>query len=208
MLQQIVKWIGDKKIFCRKRKINEERALGMLLYHASLSYEKTGFFVEASHEAVREWVAKGRELFYHHLIKESRKRIAVDEKIIKSGKQRVYLWAAVDLDREKVIAVFISQGGSYMEALQFLKRVKRVCKGKLPRVCVDGGKWYPWAFERLGFRYTITNFGSRSAIERFFSLVVWRIRRFWEYFPSNATVQSVERWCEAFAGVTNYLRRC
>lgn len=55
----------------------------MLLYHAGLSYEKTGLFVGASHEGVRKWVAKGRELFHSTITKENRKRIAVDEKEIK-----------------------------------------------------------------------------------------------------------------------------
>jgi len=47
----------------------------MLLYPAGLSYEKAGLFVGASHEAVREWVSKGRELFYHSLIRERRKEL-------------------------------------------------------------------------------------------------------------------------------------
>lgn len=67
MIQQIVEWIENKNIFCRERKSNEERAMGMMLYHAGLSYEKAGLFVGASHEAVREWIAKGRELFYTRL---------------------------------------------------------------------------------------------------------------------------------------------
>jgi len=99
------------------------------------------------------------------------------------------------LDGEKVIAVFVSKGRSYLEAIQFLVRVREVCKGELPRVFVDGGKWYPWALKGLGFRYTVITFGPRSAIERFFSLVDWRIRRFWGYFPPNASVKSVEIWC-------------
>jgi DNA-directed RNA polymerase specialized sigma24 family protein len=33
----------------------------MLLYYAGLSYEKAGSFVQASHEAVREWYQKGRQ---------------------------------------------------------------------------------------------------------------------------------------------------
>jgi DNA-directed RNA polymerase specialized sigma24 family protein len=45
----------DNHIFSRERKTNEQRALGMLLYYAGLSYEKAGSFVNASHEAVRKW---------------------------------------------------------------------------------------------------------------------------------------------------------
>ncbi len=41
----------------------EQRALGMLLYYTGLSYKKVSSFVNASHEAVRKWYQKGRELF-------------------------------------------------------------------------------------------------------------------------------------------------
>jgi transposase-like protein len=59
------------------------RALGMLLYHAGLSYEKAGMFAGASYEAVREWYQKGKELFEESIEKKRRKWIAVDEKEIK-----------------------------------------------------------------------------------------------------------------------------
>jgi hypothetical protein len=62
-VNQVEKWLEERKIFSRKRKSNKLRALGMLLYHAGLSYEKAGMFAGASYEAVREWYQKGRELF-------------------------------------------------------------------------------------------------------------------------------------------------
>ncbi len=40
LLKQIAKWLEDKQIFQRERKSNEQRALGMLLYNAGLSYKK------------------------------------------------------------------------------------------------------------------------------------------------------------------------
>ncbi len=62
-VKQVVKWLEDRKIFSRKRKSNKQRALGMLLYYASLSYEEAGMFAGASYEAVREWYQKGKVLF-------------------------------------------------------------------------------------------------------------------------------------------------
>jgi hypothetical protein len=66
-VQRIVTWIEDKQIFSRERKSNEQRALGMLLYDAGLSYEKAGSFANASHEPVREWYQKCRD-YHMHLI--------------------------------------------------------------------------------------------------------------------------------------------
>ena len=60
IIERIVKWMEEKKIFVRERKSNTQRALGMLLYHAGLSYNKTAVFVNASYEAVRKWYRKGK----------------------------------------------------------------------------------------------------------------------------------------------------
>jgi len=78
----------------------------------------------------------------------------------------------------------------------------------LPHVFIDGGSWYPWALQRYSFNHTVVHFGPRSAVERLFSLVDWMIRRFWEIFPETASIKSVERWSEAFAGFTNLFRGC
>ena len=82
-VQRIVLWLENNHIFSRERKTNEQRALGMLLYYAGLSYEKACSFVHASSEAVRKWYQKGRDLFERSTEKKRRKWIAVDEKEIK-----------------------------------------------------------------------------------------------------------------------------
>jgi transposase-like protein len=81
----------------------------------------------------------------------------------------IFIWGAVDLDDEKVVAVCVSFGRSGLEAKSFLKKVKRACMGELPRIFIDGGTWYPWALRVVGFvKYTVVSFGPRSAIERLF----------------------------------------
>jgi transposase-like protein len=203
LLKQIVEWLEKKKIFRRKRKKNEKRALGMLLYKAGLSYRKAGEIVGVSHEAIREWYQKGRSLFAQTPVRK-RKWIAIDEKEIDINGKKVYLWSAVDIDNEEVIAVMVTRWRCSLDTLRLLKKVREKCSGKLPRVFVDGGDWYPWALQRYGFRYTVVHFGPRSAVERWFSQVDWRIRRFWETFPETASEQSIERWTAAFAGFTNF----
>ena len=204
LLKQIVKWLEDKKIFSRKRKSNEMRALGMLLYYAGLSYEKAGMFVGASYEAVREWYQKGKELFEESIEKKRRKWIAVDEKEIKINGVTIFIWGAVDIDDEKVLAVWVSFGRSGLEAKAFLKKVRDTCKGRLPRIFIDGGSWYPWALRVVGFkRYAVVSFGPRSAIERLFSDIERRIRQFWNGFIGKYSRESMERWVKAFVGFRN-----
>ena len=204
-VQKIITWIEEKQIFSRERKSNEQRALGMLLYNAGLSYEEAGSFANASHEAVRKWYQKGKELFEESTKKKKRKWIAIDEKEIKLNGTTVFIWGAVDLDDEKVIALWVFFGRSGLEAMIFLKKVKNACKGKLPRVFIDGGTWYPWALRRMGFkRHTVLSFGPRSAIERLFGDIEQRIRQFWNGFIGKYTRDSMERWVEAFAGFRNW----
>ena len=83
---------------------------------------KPVLFIQASHEAVREWYQKGRELFEGLMEKKRRKWIAVDE---------------------KVIAVWVSFGRSGLETMAFLKKVKHACKGKLSRIFIDRRSCYP-----------------------------------------------------------------
>jgi transposase-like protein len=204
IVKQVVKWLEDRKIFSRERKSNEQRAQGILLYHAGLSYEKAGIFTGVSYEAVREWYQKGKELFEASTKRKVRKWIAVDEKEIKINGTTIFIWGAVDIDDEKVIAVWVSFGRSSLEAAGFLKKVRAACDGRLPRVFVDGGTWYPWALNKTGFkRFTVVAFGHRSAIERFFGDIECRIRRFWNGFIGNYNIKSMQLWIEAFAGFRN-----
>jgi len=204
LLKRIAKWLDDNEIFQRERKSNEQRALGMLLYNAGLSYKKAGSFVNASYEAVREWYQKGKEIFDQSVEVIKRKRIAVDEKEMKINGITVFIWAAVDLDDEKIIATWVSFGRSGLEAKSFLKKVKSACIGRLPRIFIDGGSWYPWALNAVGFRrYTVVTFGPRSAIERLFGYIEWRIRRFWNGFIGKYSRESMERWVKAFLGFKN-----
>ncbi len=204
LIKQIVKWLDERKIFSRKRKSNKQRSLGMLLYNAGLSYEKAGMFAGASYEALREWYQKGKELFEESTEKKIRKWIAVDEKEITINGTTIFIWGAVDLDGEKILAVWVSFGRSGLEAKAFLKKVKDTCKGRLPWIFIDGGVWYPWALRIIGFkRHTVVSFGPRSAIERLFGDIEWRIRKFWNGYFGKYNRDSMERWVKAFAGFRN-----
>ena len=63
-VQRIVMWLEDNQIFSRERKSNEQRALGMLLYYAGLSYEKAGSFVHASVKSTMKRIATFCHILY------------------------------------------------------------------------------------------------------------------------------------------------
>jgi transposase-like protein len=131
VLEHIVEILESRKIFLRERKSNEDRALVMVLYKAGLSYEKAGEIVGVSHEAIREWYQKGKELFECAPPKE-RKRIAIDEKEIDIKGKKVYLWACVDVDTEEVLAVMVTDGRCYLDTLCILKKSGKSAKESCP----------------------------------------------------------------------------
>ena len=206
MVERIATWLREKRIFRRERTPTEDRALGIALYEGGLSYEKAGQVVGVSRQAVKDWFARAGK-YFRSLRRKRRKRIAVDEKLIHLHDGDAYLWAAVDVDTEEVIAVMVSRGRSCFEALSFLRKIEKKCAGRLPRVFIDGGDWYPWALGLAGFdRWNVMAFGPRSAIERYFSLVDHRYRSFWERFPYRSSLKSLLSWAEAFGGAHNFRR--
>ncbi len=206
IVERIAAWLRDRRIFRRERTPTDKRALGIALYEGGLSYEKAGQAVGVSTQAVKDWFGRAAA-YFRGLRRRRRRRVAADEEVIHLPDGDAYLWAAVDLDTDDVVALLVSWGQSCLEALAFLERVRRKCAGRLSRIFVDGGDWYHWALAQAGFdRWTVVAFDPRAAIKRYFSLVDHRYRRFWERFPFRSTLRSLKRWSEAFAGVHNIRR--
>lgn len=90
MLDLLIELIREKKIFKRNKKKEEEKAIGVLLYHLALSYRATSKILrekgrgEESHEAVRSWYIRSREIF--EVEREGWRGIAIDE--TEDGKAR------------------------------------------------------------------------------------------------------------------------
>jgi putative transposase len=81
-----------------------------------------------------------------------RRLVAVDETVLKVNGQICYLWAAIDVDTDEVLAVYASRGRGIPCAIKFLRKVLDSCVGK-PVIVVDRGPWYRWALDRLGITY-------------------------------------------------------
>ncbi len=60
-------------------------------------------------------------MFEQALEAKKRKRMAIDEKEIRINGMKVFIWAA-SFSNEKVIAVYVSYGRGYLEAMRFLKK--------------------------------------------------------------------------------------
>jgi transposase-like protein len=118
--------------------------------------------------------------------------------------QICYLWAAIDVDTNEILAVYASRGRGLPNAIKFLKMVLRSCDGK-PIVVVDRGPWYRWALDRLGMTYFHETFGNRNKIERWFRELKERTKRFYNNVNAK-TLKSIEELVTAIAIMHNIIR--
>jgi putative transposase len=155
----------------------------------------------ASRESVRIWVHRFSSIFRPP--RRVRRLVAVDEAVLKVSGQTCYLWAAIDVDTDEVLAVYASRG--IPSAIKFLRRVLDSCEGK-PVIVVDRGPWYRWALDRLGITYIHETLGKRNRIERWFREMKDRTKRFHNNINAK-TLKSLEELVTAIAAMHNIIRQ-
>jgi len=119
-----------------------EKLCSVFLFIAGLSLRDLSerlCLTGASRESVRMWVHRFSSLF--RPFRRVRRLVAVDEAVLKVGGQTCYLWAAIDVDTNEVLAVYASRG--IPSAIKFLRKVLDSCECK-PVIVVDRGPWYRW----------------------------------------------------------------
>jgi putative transposase len=145
-----------------------EKIYSVILFMAGLSLRDLSerlSLTGASRESVRIWVHRFSSLFRPS--RRVRRLIAVDETVLKVKGQICYLWAAIDVDTNEILALYASRSRGIPSAIEFLRKVLDSCEGK-PVIVVDRGPWYRWALDRLGMTYFHETFGNRNRIERLF----------------------------------------
>ena len=189
-----------------------EKLYSVILFIAGLSlrYLSVRYLSErlcltgASRESVRIMVHRFSLLFKPS--KRARRLVAVDETVLKINGLICYLWAAIDVDTNEILALYASRGRGLPNAIKFLKMVLRSCDGK-PIVVVDRGPWYRWALDRLGLTYFHESFGERKRIERKFRFreLKNRTKRFYNNVNLK-TLKSIEEIATAVAIAHNLVR--
>ena len=94
-------------------------------------------------------------------------KVAVDDTILKYNGEKCYLFAAVDVERNKVLHLRVHSARNALVAPSFLRAVLR--KYDVKELILDKGPWYRGALRRLGVNYRHGRFGGRSLVESFFS---------------------------------------
>ena len=101
-------------------------------------------------------------------------RIAVDESILKYNGRKCYLFAALDVERNKIIHLKVYCRNA-LTAYTFLK-VLKMCE--VEEIILDKGPWYRDALQRLGVKFRHESFGERSLVESVFSSFKQRAKIF------------------------------
>jgi transposase-like protein len=193
------------RLFRHHRYSPLEKLYSVILFIAGLSLRDVSerfCLTFASRESVRIWAHRSSSLFKPS--RRVRRLVAVDETVLKVNGQICYLWAAIDVDTNEILAIYASRGRGLPNAIKFLKMVLRSCDGK-PIVVVDRGPWYRWALDRLGIIYFHETFGNRNKIERWFRELKERTKRFHNNVNSK-TLKSIEEIATAVAIVHNLVR--
>jgi putative transposase len=182
-----------------------EKLYSVVLFIAGLSLRDLSerlSLTGASRESVRIWVHRFSSIFRPS--RRVRRLVAVDETVLKVSGQTCYLWAAIDVDTNEVLAVYASRGRGIPSAIKFLRRVLDSCEGK-PVIVVDRGPWYRWALDRLGITYFQETFGNRNRIERWFREIKDRTKMFYNNVNSK-TLKSLEELATAIAAMHNIIK--
>jgi putative transposase len=134
-------------------------------------------------------------------VQKGRRLVAIDETVLKVNGQICYLWAAIDVDTNAILAVYASRGRGIPNAIKFLRKVLDSCEGK---PFIDRGPWYRWALDRLGITYLHETFGNRNRIERWFREMIDRTKKFYNNI-NGWSIKSIEDYAAATAIIRNIL---
>ncbi|XRP96539.1 IS6 family transposase [Methanocaldococcus sp. 16A] len=197
---------GIKKIVKRNKKSIEIKILAGILYYLGLSLRKVSLFLSQfesiSHESVRTYYHKIKEIL-NEPERKTRNLIAIDETKLKIGNETIYVWSAIDVGSKECLGIYVSKTRCYLDTILFVKNILKFCSNK-PKILVDGGKWYPWALQRLGLKFERVRFGLRNCVESFFSLLKRRTKSFYNRFPSNTKFSTVISWLVSFSSFYNF----
>jgi len=145
--------VKESGVFRRNKVSVDVKVRACVMYMAGLSCRGltvTSGLIPVSHVVVHYWVKalKGPVQSYKPKI---RRAIAVGETVLKLNGEPLYVWATIDVDSRRVLAVEASWQRSSMSAEHVLRRTLKTCLNK-PLICVDREPWYGDALKSLGLK--------------------------------------------------------
>ncbi len=180
-----------------------EKLYSIILFIAGLSLRDVSeklCLTYASRDSVRIWAHRFSSLFKPS--RKVRRLITVDKTVLKVNGQLYYIWAAIDVDTNEILAVHASRG--IPNTIKSLKKVLDSWDGK-PVIVVDREPWYRWALEKLVIKYFHETFGNRNKIERLFRELKDRTKKFCNNINAK-TIKCIEEITTAIALIHNIIK--
>lgn len=150
------------------------------MYLLSSSFRRIALLLNVGKSTVHYWIEKFKDVLESEGEKEVKRlviaRLAVDETVLKYNGMKCYLFAALDVERNKIIHLKVYPARNALTAYSFLKEVLRICE--VEELILDKGPWYRDALQRLGVKFRHESFEERSLVESMFSSFKQRVRIF------------------------------
>ena len=105
-------------LFARHRYAPAEKLLAVFVFVGGLSLRwisESLPITAAFRESVRLWVPTFSKIY--NPSRRNRRLVAIDETVVKVNGCRCYLWAAIDVDSRKALAVYVSRGRSILNTI-------------------------------------------------------------------------------------------
>jgi putative transposase len=194
----------------RNRTPSEHIGHGLYLYFLGLSLRSVVralsflHIVKRSHVAVWQWIQKYKPRRKMVSRKRDDPEHVVDETLVKTGSELVWIWVAIGSKSRLILAPHISKERSMLIAEKFLSGLVGI-HGKCP-VSTDGGTWYPQACKFLKLTHRIHSSHEKSLIERTMQYIKDRTECFDDYFPcrkARCNLHHIKNWLNLFATMHN-----
>jgi len=180
-----------KKAFLRNKKPSEAKVFACCLYLQGPNLRqaqrllKDLEFEVVAHSAIWYWLQQVGAQVSETPVKRKRRRcLAADETKVRTKSGWIYVFGAVDPENREIVYLLATKYREGIDALRFLKRCLRYCKGK-PIIVTGGGPRYRWPARRLGLKHVVMCGGERNYIERWFETFKDRLRAFDCCFPTS-----------------------
>ena len=125
-------------VFKRNKKDKYLKALSILLYIFHGSFRKVRkelsiLFEPISKSTIHKLVKKFLEIIKISIKPKKRKRIAIDETVIKLKGRKCFVWAAFDLENREIVEMDVSLGRSELDAYLFYLKLNQNAKENCQR---------------------------------------------------------------------------
>ena len=179
--------------------------LGIRLHLARLSLSNTVLIfdildVDRHRSTVHRWVQKAD---LQPTDGADPNHVAVDETVIQLNEERYWLYAAVDLDTNRLLHVRLYPTRTIAITSMFLSELREKHQVGGAVFLVDGAPWLQ-AAHRHGLRFKHIIHGNRNAVERVFQELKRRTNKFSNTF-SHVEPSTAENWLQASAFARNQL---